>query len=215
MNPLLIFDFDGTLVDTAPDLVSATNELFSELGFPPLSDEQVKINIGQGLTELLTSILPHDRNTEKHRAELVGRFLEIYEQHYLRSPQLYEGLEEILYEWPHPKAILSNKSEHFLHGILKQLGLDSLPWVAIVGGNTFKTKKPDPEGLLHVLARGQRRLEEAVLIGDGNPDADLAQITGIRYLAVDFGYGNAEELLRRGGRTARRLSHYKDLATTA
>lgn len=209
-EPLLIFDFDGTLVDTAPDIVASTNQLFSELGLPAMSEDQIKINVGQGLTELLAGVLPQTKSDQEHRIEVVQRFLTIYETRYLNSPRLYAGVEEILRTWPHPKAILSNKSSHFIHGILRHLSLDQLGWVDIIGGNTFKTKKPEPEGLLHILEKSGIPMSQAVMIGDGNPDADLAKRTGIRCIAIDFGYGDIDELLRRGASI--RLSHYRDLA---
>ncbi len=209
MNPLLIFDFDGTLVDTAPDIVTATDEFFKQMGFAPLSPAEVKENIGQGLTELLMRILPETKTNHAHREELIGRFLAIYKDHYLRTPKLYPGVEEILHEWPHQKAILSNKGVYFIKGILEHLKLASYPWVSVIGGNTFKTKKPEPEGLNHILKTGNVKIEDAVMIGDGNPDAQLAHNTGIFCVALDFGYGEIDELMRLGASV--RISHYNEL----
>jgi phosphoglycolate phosphatase len=209
MNPLLIFDFDGTLVDTAEDIVAATNELLTELKIPPLSPEQVKINIGQGLSDLLYQLLPSTRNDVHFKDGLVTRFLEIYEKHLLRNPRLYDGVLEILQTWPHQKAILSNKAARHIHPILKQLKIADLPWVAVVGGDSFSTKKPDPQGLNHILLEAKTPIEQAVLIGDGNPDADLARKSGIKMIAVEFGYGEIDELMARGATT--RLKSYHQL----
>jgi phosphoglycolate phosphatase len=208
MNPLLVFDFDGTLVDTADDIISATNELLAELKIPALSPEQIKLNIGQGLSELLYQLLPATRNDVHFKDGLIARFMEIYEKHLLRSPRLYDGALEILQKWPHRKAILSNKAQRHIHPILDHLKISNLPWVAIVGGDTYPTKKPNPEGLNHILLEAKTSIEQAVLIGDGNPDADLARNSGIKMIAVEFGYGDIDELIARGATTRLKSYHH-------
>lgn len=211
MTPFLVFDFDGTLVDTAPDIVEATNRLLAELSLPPLSEEHVKINIGQGLVDLLYEVLPAARQDVHFKDGLVERFHEIYQEHYLLHPRLYDGIEEIL-AWPNPKAILSNKSSRYIHGILKSLRLDQVPWVGVIGGDTFATKKPEPEGIQYLMSQAGYDIHSTVLIGDGNPDADLAARTGVPMVAVEFGYGDIEELKRRGAQW--QIGHYKHLRET-
>lgn len=195
---LVIFDFDGTLVDTAPDLIRATNLYLESQGFEPLPEDKIRNEIGMGLRKLITEVYPsQDGNVELHR-QIETDFLAVYEREFLTSPQLYPGAMEFLTEWDQQVAIVSNKRRRFIDPILKKLGLADLPWAAIVGGDTYPNMKPHPEPFLAAIAAAGASPESTVIVGDGYPDVQGAVALGSRCVAVEFGYTDADNLIEQG-----------------
>ncbi|MGE4130309.1 MAG: HAD family hydrolase [Bdellovibrionales bacterium] len=195
---LVMFDFDGTLVDTAPDLIRATNRFLESKGVEALPESRIRREIGRGLKRLLAQVVPDELKKEENLPQLEKEFLEVYDQEVLNTPVLYEGALEFLEEYEGRIAILSNKRERFIKKILGHLGLDRLPWVGVIGGDTLANMKPHPEPFLHVLALAGLDPEEAVIVGDGQPDVVGALGVGMRSIAVDFGYTSSEELMGLG-----------------
>src|ERR1700757_2907403 len=106
---LVLLDFDGTLVDTAPDLVRATNRFLTARGLNGLSEKTVRDQIGLGLWSLVQKYFPEAAGDEARRTELENHFLSIYEEEILNSPDFYPGALEFLNKWPGRFAIVSNK----------------------------------------------------------------------------------------------------------
>ena len=111
MYKFLIFDFDGTLVHTAPDILGAANEFLQKNGLPTRTMEQVQNNIGRGLRELILGLVPEWEHQEAKMRDAEQQILSIYDRHILNSPSLYEGAEEILALENLQIAIVSNKRE--------------------------------------------------------------------------------------------------------
>lgn len=195
---LIVFDFDGTLVDTAPDLIRATNRYLETKGLPALAPNRIREAIGFGLKHLIAEVYPKERNTPAFLQQIYEEFVGIYEQEYLRSPRLFDGAREFLNDWAGQIAIVSNKRERFIHPILGQLGIERLPWAAIVGGDTFANMKPHPEPFLAAMQAANVNPEQTLILGDGVPDVTGAMAVGAKAVAVEFGYTPARQLLDLG-----------------
>lgn len=195
---LLIFDFDGTLVHTAPDIYEAINEFLLSRNKPTLSYADVVPEIGMGLETLFKNTFPETNQDPQLFHSMVNEFVEMYEQRHLDQPTLFEGALELLNSWKGQIAIISNKREKYIHSILKHLNLDNLPWVDIVGGDTLKASKPDKLPFEHVLKKAQCSPENALMIGDGEPDILGGANAKIKTIAVSFGYGDVQKLQSLG-----------------
>ena len=206
---LVIFDFDGTLVDTAPDLVTATNLWLSARGLPPESDARIRAEIGMGLRKFLMDIFPSAHLSDAEKRELDDEFTLIYEQNFLKTPRLFDGAERFLNAWPGRVAIVSNKRARFIHPILERLEMGKYDWAQVIGGDTFEVMKPHPKPFLEAMAAAGVRPEETLIVGDGEPDIDGARALGIHSVAVSFGYAPIDKLMDLGA--SHRIDHYDEL----
>lgn len=195
---LVLFDFDGTLVDTAPDLIRSANLYLKSKGLKELSEARIRAEIGLGLRRLILDLFPTEARDEELKKQIEQEFLAIYEQEYLRTPRLFDGALEFLQEFDGLVGIVSNKRERFIKPILRQLGLDAHPWVRIVGGDTYSQMKPHPEPFLKVIEAAGVTPEETLIVGDGSPDVEGATAIGSRSVAVSFGYTSVDELMGLG-----------------
>lgn len=187
----VVFDLDGTLVDTAPDLAAAANGVLRELGRPELSVAELRPFVGRGARETLRHGLAESGGGVEDDAldGLVARFLELYtariSQESRPYPQVIEAMD-MLADRGAVLAICTNKREAPARQLLTELGLLDR-FAAIVGGDTCPTRKPEPESLAETLRRaGNRPL--AVMIGDTSADVGAAQAVGVPVVAVSFGY---------------------------
>jgi phosphoglycolate phosphatase len=207
---LIIFDFDGTLVDTAPDLVRATNLYLKAQGFAELEEARIRESIGMGLRRLILQVWPdHEVKDDALKTRIEQEFLALYEQEYLVSPTAYPGLLDFLAQWDRRIAIVSNKRRKFIAPILQKVGLDGLPWAALIGGDTYANMKPHPEPFLAAMEAAGVTPEQTLIIGDGFPDVTGALAVGSPCLAVEFGYTSAEELKALGAFAS--LASFEDL----
>lgn len=195
---LVLFDFDGTLVDTAPDIIRAVNLFVEREGFDPLPEPLIRNHIGHGIRKLLHGVYPDHELDDNQRRRIEGDFLKVYEREMLVSPTLNPGAEEFLFTFDGQCGILSNKRHRHLIAILEKLNIQPLPWSCIIGGDTYNNMKPHPEPFLAAMQRAGVTPEETVIVGDGLPDIMGAVTVGCRAIAVDFGYHPAEELLELG-----------------
>jgi phosphoglycolate phosphatase len=196
---LVIFDFDGTLVDTAPDLIRATNFFLESKGVDALPEARIRAEIGMGLRKLITDVYPelHGGDDIKKR-QIEGEFIAIYEREFLHQPALFDGAREFLGEWDRRIAIVSNKRVRFIHPILQKLDIHTLPWVSIIGGDSYPNMKPHPEPLMAAIMAAGLTPEETLIVGDGIPDVQGALAVGCRCVAVEFGYTRVEQLMDLG-----------------
>lgn len=185
-------------MDTAPDLIRAANLYLKSKGMNELSEARIRSEIGMGLRRLIVELFPAEDKDEAFKKQIEQEFLNVYEQEFLKTPRLFEGAAEFLYEFEGQVAIVSNKRERFIKPILKQLGLDTFPWIRIVGGDTYSQMKPHPEPFLRVIEAAGSSPEETLIVGDGTPDVEGALAIGARSVAVTFGYTRIEELMNLG-----------------
>lgn len=195
---LIAFDFDGTLVDTAPDLIRATNDFLQLHKREPLSAEEITTHIGMGLVGLIRGVVPEAEHHPELAATIEAQFTKIYDEYVLDQAELFPGVKEFLNSWPHQIAIVSNKPQRYIHLLLKHLKLNELPWAAVIGGDTFAEKKPHPLPLLNAMKAANCQAHETLMVGDGPPDVEVAINCKTHFLAVTFGYSPIAELRSLG-----------------
>jgi phosphoglycolate phosphatase len=184
----LIFDLDGTLIDSQRDLIRSVNVMLREMGRAELKEETISGYIGQGAPILVGRALGEGASDEEHKRGLQF-FLGYYEEHKMDTTHAYPGVAETLEELAGlPMAILTNKPARISVRILDELGLKRY-FRAIYGGNSFETKKPDPLGANTILREFSVAPQEALLIGDSEVDVQTARNAGALAAAVNYGFG--------------------------
>jgi phosphoglycolate phosphatase len=188
---VVVFDLDGTLADTAPDLAAALNHALEALGRPPVPAESVRHLVGHGARALLRRGLAASGEAPEEMVEQgFPAFIDFYEANICAGTRIYPELDDALdaLRADHVRlAVCTNKQE----GLTAKL-LDALGWGgrfdALVGGDTLPVRKPDPAPLREAVVRaGGGR---AVLVGDSITDADTARAAGIPFVAVSFGFSD-------------------------
>ncbi|HIE79841.1 MAG TPA: HAD family hydrolase [Nitrospinaceae bacterium] len=189
---LIVYDFDGTLVDTLFDIADAVNLSLNELGLRTLSRATIRKYVGKGVERLMAQSIDSTGYTDLPRA--VELFRRHYSENLMNHTRFYPSGREILDHFRDKKqAICSNKPEDFVRRILESLkSLDYFD--AILGGDSVESKKPDPEGLLHLLDRFQCSPEMAVLVGDSPVDIETGKRAGVYTCIVNYGFGNPKEI---------------------
>jgi phosphoglycolate phosphatase len=184
----LIFDLDGTLIDSKQDLIYSVNAMLRELGRGDLPEETISGYIGHGAPQLVARALG-DGSTERERQRALQFFLNYYELHKMDSTRAYPGVAETLEKLESvPMAVLTNKPVRISVRILNAMGLAKY-FRAIYGGNSFETKKPDPLGARTILHELAVQPQEALLVGDSEVDVQTARNAGTLAAAVNYGFG--------------------------
>jgi phosphoglycolate phosphatase len=189
----LVFDLDGTLVDSRRDLAEAVNRTRAELGVAALPVVEVTGMVGEGARKLMQRALAGVVDPAADRAafdRLFARFLEHYWDTCLETTRPYPGVEAMLGELAAaglPLALLTNKPEATTHRILEHFDL-ARRFAAVVGGDTFATRKPDPAGLADIARRLARPLAATMMIGDSPTDAATARAAGSRFALALWGF---------------------------
>lgn len=184
----LIFDLDGTLIDSKQDLIRSVNAMLAEVGRDPLHEDTVSSYIGHGAPRLVARALGNGA-TEEECERALKFFLAHYEEHKLDSTHAYPGVAEALQELREfPMAVLTNKPVRVSRKILEGLGLTKY-LRAVYGGNSFETKKPDPLGARRILEELSAAPAEALMVGDSEVDVQTARNAGTLAAAVNYGFG--------------------------
>ncbi len=184
----LIFDLDGTLIDSKRDLIRSVNAMLLEMGRTKLTEETISGYIGQGAPVLVGRALGNGAS-EAERERALKFFLDHYNEHKLDSTSAYPGVPEALQHLAtFSMAVLTNKPVRVSMRILEGLGLAKY-FRAVYGGNSFETKKPDPLGARTILREFGAAPEEAILIGDSEVDVQTARKAGTLAAAVNYGFG--------------------------
>jgi phosphoglycolate phosphatase len=189
---LLIFDLDGTLVDSRIDLVNSVNAMLKNFHRPELPSDVIATYVGDGAPMLVRRALgdPQDENFVKQALEF---FLTYYRTHKLDNTHVYPGVNAALLAarradgFERKMAVLSNKPVVPSRQIVEALGLGPF-FTQIYGGNSFSTKKPDPEGANKILEESGVAAEEALMIGDSSVDVLTGQNTGMYTCGVTYGF---------------------------
>lgn len=192
--PLLIFDLDGTLIDSAQDIHLALNQMLAKYGRNSVDYPTLVSHIGDGLLKLVNDFFPefHIDSGENHNK--VREFLSLYETSMVLHTKLYPGVAEFLQNYTGPKAIITNKNEQPARDIIEYFKLHDLPWIDIIGGDTLTERKPSPLPLRHVMKKADYTAHKTWMIGDGRPDMLSSQAAGCVKVAVHYGYSKPEEL---------------------
>ena len=184
----LIFDLDGTLIDSKLDLVNSVNSMLRQIGRVALPTDTVASYIGHGAPKLIASALGPD-STEQERREALQIFLAHYEKHALDETRPYPGVSEALQSF-HGRAlaVLTNKPIALTMQILNGLELTEY-FAKIYGGDSFEKKKPDPSGAQKILQELNSQPHAAIMVGDSDVDVQTARNAGMFAAAVTFGFG--------------------------
>jgi len=186
---LLIFDLDGTLIDSKLDLVHAVNAARNLMGLPNISDELVSSYVGDGAPVLMRRALgPGASDAEVQRA--LEFFLAYYRDHMLDNTYLYPGVREALdglLEGGTKMAVLTNKPVRFSRAIIDGLGLGG-HFFQVYGGNSFAQKKPDPVGIEALLAESCAARERTIMVGDSGVDVRTARNARVLACGVSYGF---------------------------
>ncbi|WP_119678130.1 phosphoglycolate phosphatase [Indioceanicola profundi] len=190
--PAILFDFDGTLIDSAPEIAQALNALLKEYDRPPVTADQVRTFIGDGSSRLVErgfaatgGPVPADE-----LAEAVKRYIAIYATVPADPDTIYPGVKETLgrlRDAGHKLALCTNKPESISRNLLDGLGLADM-FTAVVGGDTLPQRKPQAEPLLHAIHGLGFSPDGAVMVGDNGNDVAAARAAGIPIVAVSYGY---------------------------
>ena len=187
MRPVLIFDLDGTLVDSKRDLTASVNYIRTRFDLPLLTAEEIARFIGNGALMLIRRALGPKASEDNVQAGL-QMFLSYYRTHMLDSTVLYPGVLETLDRLVDCKlAVLTNKPVHFSCAMLDGLGVYKR-FAAVYGGNSFDHKKPDPVGVYQILSDTKGQRERTWMIGDSAVDVLTGRNAGIRTCGVTYGY---------------------------
>lgn len=188
---LLIFDLDGTLIESKWDIAFSVNLTLQELGLPERSQEEIFGFVGDGVKKLLRLAVGEMDATRY--AEALKIFRGHYLTHCLDRTTFYPGVDAVLAHFSQkPKAVATNKSLEYTKVILK--GLGDHHFVHVVGGDNGFGLKPEPGMLEHILEELEVEKDRAVLIGDSTNDINCGHNAGIRVCAVGYGMGNRERM---------------------
>ena len=191
---LVIFDLDGTLIDSRLDLVHSVNAALRHIGRPELPDHVIASYVGDGAPVLIQRALGGEAIDESLVRTGLEFFLSYYREHKLDHTTVYDGISQALAAIqksgngiPRKLAVLSNKPVNPSRAIVEALGLGSY-FSQIYGGNSFATKKPDPDGALTLLAENGLAPEQAAIVGDSHTDIETGHNAGLWTVGVTYGF---------------------------
>ena len=193
----ILFDLDGTLVDTAPDLMMAHNHVMKKFGYQTKTTEEIRELVGQGAGALIGRSIWGQAKKEfgkvqdqKIKDDMTKEFIDFYGKNILHKSTLIDGVKEFLVWCKNQKismGVCTNKTEHLAVDLLKQIGIyDFFEYVA--GHNTFDYCKPDPRHLTNVVEILDGDLKKTLMIGDSESDANAAKAAGIPVILLEDGY---------------------------
>ena len=191
---LVIFDLDGTLIDSRLDLVHSVNAALRHIGRPELPDDIIASYVGDGAPILIQRALGGEVVDEALVRKGLEFFLSYYREHKLDHTTVYPGIAEALAAIQHsangvPRkmAVLSNKPVNPSRAIVEELGLGPF-FSHVYGGNSFVTKKPDPEGARKLLQENEVLPEETAMVGDSHVDIETGRNAGLWTIGVSYGF---------------------------
>jgi N-acetyl-D-muramate 6-phosphate phosphatase len=198
----VLFDLDGTLVDTAPDMWAVANQLCAELGHPPITLEAFRCKVSKGGRAMVKLAFGDPADVDIDR--LLQQFLERYGEAIAVHSRLFDGMPEVLaaiesagQRW----GVVTNKPEHLAHGVMEGLGL-SRRCAVLIGGDTLAAKKPDPLPLREACRRLGIDTGQALYVGDDLRDIVAARAAPMPSIAAGWGYFDADEDLDAWGADA-------------
>ena len=195
----VFFDLDGTLVDTAPDMVGALQELQTSYGIEPVPYELGRSHVSNGAVGLLTLAFPDQTITPE--SSLLCEFIDRYTAQVCTKSVLFDGIGALLDRLDDASrawGVVTNKPAHLTEAILEKLALAERS-VCTISGDTLATRKPDPAQLLHACQLAGVTTDECIYVGDSERDIEAGRRAGIATVAAGYGYVVAEDDPRRWG----------------
>ena len=193
----ILFDLDGTLADTAPDLMKAHNHVMNKFGYSSKSMDEIRNLVGRGAAVMIgRSIWGSARkelskiSDEKIKKDMTKEFIKFYEKNLVVETQLLNGVEKFLL-WAKSNdismGVCTNKQEHLAIELLKKINIYDL-FEYVAGGNTFDFCKPDPRHITNMVEIMGGDIRKTIMIGDSENDADAAKSAGVPMILVEDGY---------------------------
>ena len=193
----ILFDLDGTLVDTAPDLMKAHNYVMKKYGYKTKTTEEIRSLVGRGASALIGRSLWGNAKDEfakiedkKIKTEMVKEFINFYGKNICNESTLINGVENFL-KWCKEKkislAVCTNKQEHLALDLLKKIGIYNY-FEYVAGSNTFDYCKPDPRHLISIIEILSGDINKSLMIGDSETDADAAKSASLPIILLENGY---------------------------
>ena len=197
----IIFDFDGTLIDSALDLSAAVNHMLTTLGKDGFSNDEIHHWIGNGASTLVKRALVGDKDISSFEDEELLKkaltiFLDYYKENCANETYLYDGVKNSLHhlkDLGYTLSIVTNKPYAFIAPILKNLDIDSL-FSFYSSGDRLYVKKPDPYPLIYVCEKLNFSIEQSVMVGDSKNDIVAASEANMSSIAVNYGYNYGEDI---------------------
>jgi len=198
---LLIFDLDGTLIDSVPDLAAAINAMLTELKQETFDENKIRFWVGNGAQTLVKRALLGKREIDdfiedSHYLKALEIFLEIYKTNLCIETKLYADVKETLQELHNMGYILTivtNKPSAFIKPILKKLAIEEY-FLCTLGADSLDEKKPSPKPLLHLCKELHIKPEQTLMIGDSKNDIIAAKSANIESIALSYGYNYGEDI---------------------
>jgi len=205
ISSLVVFDLDGTLIDSRRDLAESTNEMLATYGAPPLPIDRVAMMVGEGAKKLVQAALAAV-GLDPQEPDALARFREIYDRRLLLHTRPYDGIGDVLRELASARrlAVLTNKPDAPTNRLLAAFDLTKY-FRVVIGGDASWPRKPDPAGLDAIMRDEDATAASTWLVGDSMIDVETARNAGTRVCVALYGFGQArgELVLRPGEATAR------------
>ncbi len=196
---VVVFDLDGTLIDSKEDIANSLNHTFNEVGYDPVPLKVIEGYVGNGIVPLIRKAAESEGRPEKEE-EIKTLFRERYWAHLLDKTRLYPGVEETLdkLEGKYMMGLVSNKPERFTKKIVEGLGLSPYFMGAVYGGDTLKVKKPDPSALYEIAKKYGAPPSRILMVGDSAVDIKTGRNAGAHAIGVTYGFRSVKELEEAG-----------------
>ena len=193
----ILFDLDGTLIDTAPDLMNAHNHVMKKFGYKTRSTDEIRNLVGKGAASMIGRSMWNQAKNELKKIDneeikslMVKEFIDYYGKNIAIESKLIKGVREFL-DWCKKKgismAVCTNKTEHLAVDLLKQLNIYHF-FEYVAGYNTFEYCKPDPRHLTSVVEILQGNVKKTVMVGDSETDAESAKAANMPFILIEGGY---------------------------
>ncbi len=197
---LLIFDLDGTLIDSVPDIAVATNAMLADLELPQFTESEIRHWVGNGSRKLIERALAHAKQMSKVDSAELNTAEQLFFQHYLQhcdeKTVPYQGVDKglkALKQAGYTLALITNKPKQFIQPILQHFDWSSL-FVMTLGGDSLAEKKPSPLPLQHVCQQLNVSVEQAMMIGDSKNDVLAGQNAGMPTIGLSYGYNYGQDI---------------------
>ncbi|WP_081754165.1 phosphoglycolate phosphatase [Catenovulum agarivorans] len=197
----LLFDLDGTLVDSAPDLAAAVNQTLTQLNLNTYSEQQIRTWVGNGAKVLIERALSGSQQIDPNLDTALANdaltlFLNNYQENVCVHSKLYQGVAPTLAKLKdtgYTLAIVTNKPEKFIQPILEKLQIAEF-FAASLGGDSLPEKKPSPQPLLHICQQLNAKVENTIMIGDSHNDILAAKAANMQSIGLTYGYNYGEDI---------------------
>ncbi|HBG51695.1 phosphoglycolate phosphatase [Candidatus Macondimonas diazotrophica] len=199
----ILFDLDGTLVDSVPDLCAAVNDVLAQRHRAPLNEAEIRDYVGDGARVLLARALKRDFNADPVTVEIDQAwepFMAAYATRLCEHSRLYPDVAETLqtlHSEGYRLGVVTNKPSRFIAPLLERLGIQQ-HFGVLVGGDTLAQRKPDPAPVRHGMAQLELRTSDTVMVGDSLNDVRAAQAAGCVVIGVSYGYNRGVDLKQAG-----------------